>query len=179
MVSPTITFRQFAVSGADPAGSRGQNTHPSFIKELGVGANEQLDFGSNDITISGINSATRVVSAHMDASGDLTTQLFNMKFWLPSVSAFNGNVRFNMLTSSGWLQDEVVQNNSTQQVPTALPTSGNILRQDASSIITGSGDAEVTEWVYLSVFTDTDETPGLKGGAGQNTFRYRLTVDYY
>ncbi len=179
MAAPTIVFRQFAVSGVDPSGFRAQDTHPSFIKQLGVGADEQLDFGSNDISISGVNSPTRVASAHMEASGDLTTQLFNMKFWLPSVTSFEGTVRFNMLTSSGWLQNEVVQNNSVQQVPVTLPTSGNILRQDASGIITGSGDAEVTEWIYLSVFTGTDESPGIKGGAGQNTFRYRLTADYY
>jgi len=180
MSSPQITFRQFAVSGTDPSGFRAEETHASFIKALGVGADEQLDFGSNDISISGVNSPTRVVSAHMDASGDLTTQLFNMKFWLPAVTAFGGdNTRFNMLTSSGWSQDQVVQNNSVQQVPTTLPSSGNILRQDGSGVITGSGDSEVTEWIYLSVYTGTDEAPGLKGGAGQNTFRYRLTVDYY
>lgn len=180
MANPTITFRQFAVSGVDPSGFRGQNTHASFIKALGVGANEQLDFGSNDISISGVNSPTRVVTAHMDASGDLTTQLFNLKFWLTSATAFDGdNTRFNMLTSSGWLQNQVVQNDSTQQVSTVLPSSGNILRQDGSGIITGSGDAEVTEWIYLSVFTGNDEPVGVKGGAGQGTFRYRLTADYY
>lgn len=179
MAAPNIIFRQFNVAGVNPSGFRAEDTHASFTKQVGVGANAQLDFGSNDITISGVNSATRVVSAHMESSGDLTTQLFNLKFWLPSATAFDGTVRFNMLTSSGWLQNEVVQNNSAQQVSTTLPSSSNILRQDGSAVIQGSGDTEVTEWVYLSVFTGTDENPGLKGGAAANTFRYRLTADYF
>lgn len=184
MVAPTFTFRQFAVSGVDPSGFRhlkagDADVHDSFIKSLGTAADEQLDFGSNDITLSGINSRTNVALAHMDASGDLTTQAFNMKYWLPSVTAFGGTVRFNQLRSSGWLQDEIVQNDSAEQTVVNLPTSGNLLRQDESTIITGSGDAEVTEWIYMSVFTGNDEAIGLKGGAGQNTFRYRLTVDYF
>jgi hypothetical protein len=184
MVAPTFTFRQFNVAGTDPSGFRhlkagDTDVHASFTKSLGTAADEQLDFGSNDISLSGINSATRVALAHMDASGDLTTEAFNLKYWLPSVTAFDGTVRFNQLRSSGWLQDEVVQNSSAEQTSATLPTSGNLLRQDASGVITGSGDAEVTEWIYMSVFTGNDEAIGLKGGAGQNTFRYRLTVDYF
>lgn len=190
MASPTITFRQFNVSEySDPSGSRHYKTgdagvHPAFQKVLGTTVNKQLDFGINNISTSGVNSSTRVVLAHMDASGDLTTQLFNMKFWLPSVSAFDGTRRFNLykssyLEQSGWKPAYVLQNNSVEQVPTTLPSSGNILRQDGSGIITGSGDAEVTEWLYLSVYTATDESVGLKGGPGLNTFRYRLTAEYY
>lgn len=184
MVAPTITFREFDVTGVDPSGFRqyksGDNAvHASFLKSLGVAVNEELDYGTNNITLSGVNSSTKVVLAHMDASGDLTTQLFNMKFWLPNVTAFAGTFRFNQLKSSGWRQSEVVQNDSTESTETTLPTSGNILRQDHAATITGSGDEEVTEWVYLSVFTDTNVPIGLKGGAGQNTFRYRLTADYF
>lgn len=190
MAAPTITFREFDVAGnADPSGVRHLKTgdvdvHENFTKSLGTSIGEQLDYGINNITNSGINSATKVVLAHMDASGDLTVQLFNMKFWLPSVTSFTATVRHNLqksnyLAFSGWLPDTVVQNNSLEQVPTVLPTSGNILRQDGSGIITGSGDSEVTEWQYLSIFTDTDEPVGLKGGPGLNTFRYRLTADYY
>jgi hypothetical protein len=184
MVAPTITFRQFEVSGVNPSGFRQYRTgddavHSSFIKSLGTATNEELDFGINNITTSGVNSPTKVVLAHMDASGDLTTQLFNMKFWLPNVTAFTGTFRFNELKSSGWIQSGVVDNGSADSTPTTLPTSGNLLRQDASSTITGSGDEEVTEWVYLSVLTDTNVPVGLKGGAGQNTFRYRLTADYF
>jgi hypothetical protein len=190
MAAPTITFREFAVaSGADPSGSRQYKAgdtavHEAFVKSLGTNVGEQLDFGINNISNSGVNSSTKAILFHMDASGDLTTQLFNMKFWLPSVSAFEGTRRFNLQKSdyqesSGWKPGLVVQNNSAEQVPTVLPSSGNVLRQDGSSIITGSGDSEVSEWIYLSVYTDTDEPIGLKGGPGVNTFRYRLTAEYY
>jgi len=190
MAAPTITFREFDVAGnADPSGVRHLKTgdtdvHENFTKSLGTSVSEHLDFGINNITNSGINSATKVVLAHMDASGDLTTQLFNLKFWLPSVSSFTGTSRYNLQKSnyidqSGWQPDLVLQNDSLETVSTTLPTSGNILRQDGSGIITGSGDTEVTEWLYLSVFTDTNEPVGLKGGPGLNTFRYRLTADYY
>jgi len=190
MAAPTITFRQFDVSvNSDPSGARHRKTgdagvHEAFVKSLGVGVAEHLDFGINNITNSGVNSSTKVVLAHMDASGDLTTQLFNLKFWLPSVNSFTGTVRYNLQKSnyieqSGWKPDLVVQNNSTETVPTTLPTSGNILRQDGNATITGSGDSEVTEWLYLSIFTNTDEPVGLKGGPGLNTFRFRLTGDYY
>lgn len=180
MASPTITFRQFDVTGADPTGERGQETHASFVKELGTANGQGLSFGNNDITISGVNSATRVVVGHMDASGDLTTEMFNMKFWLSSVVAFgNGTTRFNFQKSSGWLQNEVVLNNSLEQVPTSIPSSGNVLRQDGSGIITGSGDSEALEFLYLSIFTGADNSIGVKGGDGRNAFRFRLTADYF
>jgi len=190
MVTPIITFREFDVAGgADPSGIRhlksgDADVHENFIKSLGTSVGEQLDFGINNISNSGINSATKVVLAHMDSSGDLTTQLFNLKFWLPSVSSFTGTSRYNLQKSnyvlqSGWKPNLIVQNDSIEQVPTTLPTSGNILRQDGNAEITGSGDTEVTEWLYLSTFTDTDERVGLHGGPGLNTFRYRLTADYF
>lgn len=190
MAAPTITFRQFDVSNfADPSGARHLKTgdasvHAAFVKQLGTSASQHLDFGINDISTSGINSSTKVVLAHMDSSGDLTTQLFNMKFWLPSTTSFRGTVRYNMfkssyVASSGWKPAYVLQNNSLEQVPTVLPSSGNILRQNGASTITGSGDSQVTEWVYLSVYTGRDESVGLKGGPGLNTFRYRLTAEYY
>ncbi len=190
MAAPTITFRQFDVSvNSDPSGVRQYVTgdpavHEAFSKSLGTAVDEQLDFGINNISNSGINSATKVVLAHMDASGDLTTQLFNMKFWLPSITTFAGTTRFNLfkssyLLSSGWKPDYELKNNSLETVATSLPSSGNVLREDGGATITGSGDSEVTEWIYLSVFTDTDEPVGLKGGPGLNTFRFRLTADYY
>lgn len=190
MAAPTITFREFAVaSGADPSGVRhlkagDADVHEAFVKSLGTNVAEHLDFGINNISTSGVNSSTKVALFHMDASGDLTTQLFNMKFWLPSVTAFEGTRRFNFQKSnygesSGWKPGLVVQNNSVEQVPTVLPSSGNVLRQDGNDAITGSGDSEVSEWLYLSVYTGTDEPVGLKGGPGLNTFRYRLTAEYY
>jgi hypothetical protein len=190
MAAPTITFRQFDVANnGDPSGYRQYKAgdpavHPAFEQSLGTNVGEHLDFGINNISNSGVNSATKVVLFHMDASGDLTTQLFNMKFWLPSVSAFAGTRRFNLQKSnyaeaSGWKPDLIVQNNSVEQVPTVLPSSGNVLRQDGGATITGSGDGEVSEWLYLSTFTGADEPVGLKGGPGLNTFRYRLTAEYY
>jgi len=190
MAAPTITFREFAVaSGADPSGVRhlksgDVDVHEAFVKSLGTSVGEQLDFGINNISNSGVNSTTKAILFHMDNSGELTTQLFNMKFWLPSVTSFEGTRRFNFFKSnyvgqSGWKPSYVLQNNSVEQVPTVLPTSGNVLRQDGSGVITGSGDSEVSEWLYLSVYTDTDEPVGLKGGPGLNTFRYRLTAEYY
>ncbi len=190
MTAPTITFREFDITiSSDPSGVRhlkagDPSVHPAFLKSLGTSVGEHLDFGINNISNSGINSATKVVLAHMDASGDLTTQLFNLKFWLPSTTSFGGTRRFNFLKSnyaeaSGWKPNQALQNDSVEQVSTILPTSGNILRQDGNELITGSGDSEVTEWLYLSVFTGTDEPVGLKGGPGLNTFRYRLTVEYF
>jgi len=180
MVAPNIVFRQFDVAGTSPSGERAQDTHASFVKQLGTTTDTELDYGINNITSSGINSATKVVVGHMDSSGDLTTELFNMKFWLPSTAAFNdGTSRYNWEKIIVWEQNKVIDNGSAEVVPTTLPSSGNILRQDGSGVITGSGDAEVTQYIYMSVFTDTDISVGLKGGAGENTFRYRLTADYY
>lgn len=178
MVAPTIKFRQFAVSGADPTGNRNNNTDDIFIKVVDTSSSGALDFGINNITNSGVNSATKVVVGALDTSGDMTTKIFNMRFWLPSVQAFDGTVRFNMQLSSGWLQDNVVDNSSADTTPTSLPTSGNLLRNDLHDAISGITDSEVSQFIYLSVFTDTDENVGVKGGGGQGTFRYRLTADY-
>ena len=106
MALPSIVFREFAVSGTNPSGYRAQDTHASFVGIVNTTTSNELDFGNNDITLSGVNSSTKVVVGHMDSSGDLTVQLFNMRFWLPSVTAFaGGTARFNQRRSSGWNQN--------------------------------------------------------------------------
>jgi hypothetical protein len=181
VAAPIIVFREFATSGQSPSGERITDTHGAFVKVLGVSGGQELDFGVNDITNSGINSSTKAIVGYISESGDMTNRVFNMRFWLSNTTALNeGTVRFNEEKHQVWQSGLIVQNSSSGTTPTALPSSGNLVTSSGFAAMSGvNTDDDVTEYIYLSIYTATDVPVGVKGGATQNTFRYRLTADYY
>lgn len=183
MAPPSVRFHEFAVSGVDPVGQRHQQTHSSFVKELGTAAGQFMDFGSVNTTFSKKTSApTKAVLAYSDAFNDANEALFNLRFWLPDFSDFiAGTFNFNALASGVWASGlfvDPLNDASGQFVQTTLPSGANLRRQDGWLEISGvNSDSEVTQYIYLSVSADTDVPAGSYGG-DSGGFVYRLSFDY-
>lgn len=177
-VPPQVRFSEWAPSGVNPSGSRHLITHPTYVKQLGTAAAQALDFGQVNNTIAKAHSITSAVTAHIDAFNGANEAIFNMRFWIPDFSDYtSGTFFFNGFPSGQWLRDIALTDASGRFIPTALPSGQNWFRQDDGLEITGSGDAQVTQFMYLSISVDTDVPPNVYGGDGGG-HRYRMTYDF-
>lgn len=177
-VPPLVRFSEWAASGVNPSGSRHLKTHPSYVKQLGTAAGQELDFGTVNNTLDKKHSITSVVTAHIDAFNGANEAIFNMRFWIPDFSDYTkGTFFFNGFPSGQWIQGIELTDASGQFTPTALPSGQNWFRQDDGLELTGSGDAQVTQFMYLSISVDTDVPPNVYGGAGGGHV-FRLTYDF-
>lgn len=178
-VTPIIRFSEFAASGTSPSGSRHLTTHPSYVKQLGTDAGSYLDFGELNIQNGKQSSETKVVVAMVDNLNDAGNGVYNMKFWIPDFSAFDGGTYYmNGFVSGVWYQNIVLTDASGLYIPVNLPSGQNIWRQDGNDTISASGsDSQVTQYIYLSMTIDQDVPVDVYGG-DIGGFRYRLTYDY-
>jgi len=185
MGAPVTHFSQFDIHNISPSGERHSTAASGYIKELGISAGESLSFGSIDNS-SGVivNTPTKCIVWTVDSFGDATTEIFDLRFWLSSVSDWvsrgtDYNSYFNQHVTGKWLGNVKLTNASGTFTPTSLPAARNVLQSDGNDSITTSGlDTSTTEYIYLSVGVDQDTPVGVYGGAGGGGFRYRMTYQY-
>lgn len=179
MAAPIIRFSEFAVSGVSPAGSRHLKTHASYVKQLGVNAGGYLDFGELNITNGKQHTQTKAVVAMVDHMNDAKNQVYNLRFWVADISDFTaGTYYLNGWASGTWLRNCALNDASGYYTPTVLPSGQNWWRTNGATTITASGlDAQVTQYMYLSITAETDVPVGVYGGDAGG-FAYRLTYDY-
>lgn len=168
----------------DPSGHRHQsNPTFGFVQNIGTSPGQQLDFGSVDTSISGQVSNTKCiyarVSNYMGASG-----IYNLKFFLKNVTAFTaGNYRFLERKSLEFIPN-INLSQANSDTPINIPASPNLVGTRSTpfpagqSSLSGTLDTDVTEYIYLAAFVDTDVPLGLKGGPGAATYRYGLSFDF-
>ncbi len=176
---PVIRFSQFNISGVSPSGSRHLKNHSAYIKELGVGAGQYLNFGSINITQGKQSSSTKAVVAMVDNMKDATEAVFNLRLWISNDSDFAaGTYYFNGFPSGIWISNCNLTDASGKFIPTMLPSGQNLWRQDGGLEITASGqDIQTTQYIYLSVTADSDIPVGTYGG-NAGGFVFRITFDY-
>ncbi len=168
----------------DPSGSRHLKSGPAgFLRVLSTNVGGQLDFGNVDISLSGQVSDTKLCFARVSnfngASG-----ITNLRFFLHSIAAFGaGTYRFLEDKNLHFIPDHaLIQAND--DTPTAIPSVPNIkgtiaaLFANGQTAISGVGDQDVTQYVHLGVFVDTDVPVRTYGGAGAGNFRYRLLFEF-
>jgi hypothetical protein len=185
---PVLKYNQFDVDDINPSGSRHLQTASGWIKELGVGAGEYLDFGSKNITAGKQTSDSKAIVGFVSAFNDANEAVFNLRFYVTSFSAFDGgSFFFNGFPSGEWIQGIQLNDASGKFIPAALPSGQNWWRQAGGAFnrndvafqeLTGvNSDDQVTQFMYLSITADTDVPPKTYGGdAGGYT--YRTTFDY-
>jgi hypothetical protein len=172
VILPVTQFIQFEKL-VDPSGAR--NILASGIKELNTSANGFLDFGNNNVSISGIVGNTRMVIFRASSMGD-ASGIYNLKFYLQSLSAFGqGTLRFLHRISTHYLGDQFVLNPTDVDIPTSVPATQNLFSTQGVNAISGTLDPDVSQYIYLAVFTDVDVPFGTYGPAG---FRYRCQYDF-
>lgn len=172
---PTTQFLQFDKS-VDPSGSR--NLLGSAVKELDTSANGFLDFGNNNVSTSGVISATRMVVFRASDMGT-ASGVYNMRFFLSSSSAFTaGTFRFLHGIQQHYQGTNFALTLADPDIATALPSIQNVVSTQNLPAISGITDADVSEYIYLAVFTDVNVPFGTYGGGGLGSFRYRMQFDF-
>jgi hypothetical protein len=182
MAFPDVEWIQQDIS-VDPSGSRHLKSGAAgFVKELNTSAGGQLDFGSINISPTGAISDTKLCYARVDSFGE-ASGVFNMRFFLSNISAWDGTYRFlehkNLEFRVNLNLDE-----SFVDTPVSVPAVGNLIATRRITAPLGDGamsgvfDEDVSQYVYLAVLARNDVSLGQKGGAGAGTFRYRLLYDF-
>ncbi len=185
--APTVVWREFNPS-IDPSGHRVEALSIDQwgfqgVKNTANGGT--LVFSSLNTSISGQISDTKVVTAHVtnwnDASG-----ITNMKTYLSSISDFaTGTTRFlYAIQRHFYTQSGTPLNETNDDFPTTQPASQNILSTLGSGFLKDTvgvatpDENQVTEYLYLAIFADTDVPFSTYGGPGGGGFRFRILFDF-
>jgi hypothetical protein len=181
---PQLEWVQQSLS-TDPSGSRHLSSPGAgFIKNPSTTVTNELDFGTLNNTGSGAITDTKLVYARINSLGD-ASGVFNMKFFLTSVSAWNlGTYRFLEQKELHFVPN-VVLNSAANNTPTIIPATTNLVGtiqfpqfQNGAPWISGVEDIDVTQYIYIAVEVHNNVPTGTYGGAGAGSFRYRLLYDF-
>lgn len=167
----------------DPSGTRDALT-TGFIKELGTGAGEELNFGQLNTTGSGAITDTHLIYARASNMAD-ASGIFNMKFFLVNTSDWGaGTYRF-LERKELHFVPSLTLNSSANNTPTIVPNtvnlSGTITEPEyplGKPWISGILDNDVSQYIHLALEVGVDVPVGTYGGAGAGSFRYRLLYDF-
>lgn len=183
VISPTIEFVQQSTS-INPSGSRHlSNPAAGFLKLLNTGAGGALSFGTANTTGSGIVSTTSLLYARVTDFGD-ASGIYNMRFFLSNSSAFNtGRYRFLQNKNIHFVPNLTLTpayNDTPLTLPSQPNLSGTVMPgwTYGSPWLSGIGDGQVSQYVWLAIEVDNNVPVGTFGGAGAGTLRYRLVFDY-
>ena len=183
MSAPTTHFINFDVNAVDPSGYR--NIDASGLKILDVSSSGAMDFGIlNNSSGIVVTTPTKCAVWVVDTMGDATTEIFDMRFWLSSITDFVGigidyNVWFNQVMHTTWQQSINIDKDDGEFTPTELPAGQNLLSSSGLVNIASAGkEPDCSQNIYLSVSVDPDMPVGTYGGDGVGAFRYRVTYKY-
>jgi len=173
-IIPTVEFIKFDTA-VDPSGFR----HIAASGQiLGTSASNCLDFGNSNVTTSGVISDTSMLIFRASNLGD-ASGVYNLRLFLSSASAFNvGNYRFLWRVATHYQGPDFGLSLADLNIPVSEPTSQNILATNEQPVLSGITDADVSQYIYLAVFTDIDVPFGTYGACGAGSFRYRLLYEF-
>lgn len=179
---PTVQWIQ-QNPAINPSGSR-HLLNLGFIKQLGTGAGQELNFGQVNTTGSGNITGTLLCYARASSFGN-ASGIFNMRVFLVNTSAWGaGTYRFleqKHLHFIPNLQLSSSANNTPTTIPPAANFSGTITAPEyplGKPWISGIIDNDASQYLYVAVEAGADVPVGTYGGAGTGTFRYRLLYDF-
>lgn len=163
LVGAVPILAEFNKAGTNPSGSRHLTTHPSFVSILASGEGvasfqfDNLDMNSTDISFGSGISKTKVFLFRIRQFDCLTSRAHGMKVWVSNDDDFLTKDTHKVVyqTSTTWLGNISLPVSYMKQkirwLPTSLPEFPNLRRQDGKYTIHGSGDADVSEWIYIAV----------------------------
>jgi len=162
----------------NPSGTRNLGAGTSgFVKFLDTSSSGHLDYGFLNVTNSGVYAGTKLVFFHPTSMGD-ALELYNFRFYLYSISAW-GTGTYNFLwDKTVHFQSGKALSLSDTNVPTSIPTSGNVLSTASGIYIQTIAESGCSQYIYLDLYAGTNVPVGTYGGPGNGGFRYRLTYDF-
>lgn len=188
-VVPVIS--EFNINGSDPSGSRHLTNHNSFVKTLASGRGiaslnfESLDFQATDISTGSGVSKTKVFIFRVNkfTSPGITT-VRNMKIWASDMTDFLSPETSKILyqTSNIWLSGFAFNasgiGNKSLWMPNSLPDKQNLFRQDSALTIHGSGDSDVSQYVYVALAASGTTPLGEYGRTRDGAEGFKIRVTY-
>lgn len=169
--------------GVDPSGNR-HLLNTGFVRELGTGAGQELNFGQLNTTGSGAITPTKLAYARVDDLGD-ASGVFNMRLFLVNITSWGvGTYRFLERKELHFVPNlslTSADNNTPTIVPTSPNLSGTITEPEyplGKPWMSGLLDNDVSQYVHLALEVGAGVPVGTYGGAGLGTFRYRLLYDF-
>ena len=188
-VDPIIS--QFDIDGTDPSGSRHLTNHASFIKLLASGQGlAQLTFDPMDLNATNIStgsgiSNTKCFIFRIRKFDTPNTIVRNMTVWASDLSDFLTPETNKLVweTHSTWQLGLALpisyMGDPTKWMPITLPANQNLLRQDDKVTIHGSGDADVSQYVYVALAASGTMPLGEYGSTNEPSgFKIRVTYSY-
>lgn len=174
---PRLRIKQYDGT-INPSGSRNLDVIASgFVKHLDITTSGVLDFGYLNITSSGTISPTKCLIFRPEAMGD-ATQIYNFRMYVYGLSAW-GTGTYNFLWKKTiHFTSDVGVTLADENLPTSLPAAQNVLSTASGTFIQDTTESGVSQYIYLALYVGTDVPVGEKGGAGEGSFRYRLTFDF-
>lgn len=174
---PTIDIIQFD-NAIDPSGFRDLGASANgFVKFLDTSTSGDLDFGFVNITDSGALAGTKMLLFRPVSLGD-AAEIYNFRFHLQSISAWSTGVYNFLWKKNIHFESGIVLSLADNNIPTSLPSSGNVTSTASGTYIQTVSESGVSEYIYLDLFAGTDVPVGTYGGPGSAGFRYRLTFDF-
>ncbi len=189
--------------GVDPSGWRHRTEHPSFQRILASGAGSQvasLNFESFDVQSTDISrgsgvSQTKVMLFRIDKfTSPNKSRVHNMKIWASDTSDFLEPQTHRVLykTSTPWTSGFAFTSedlgDETLHMDSSLPDRQNLFRTgrvgdknvlgEAFRTITGSGDADVSQWIYIAFAASGTMPLGEYGDIKDGPEGFNLRVTY-
>ena len=177
MANPQIDIIQLD-NVSDPSGTRDLGAGATgFVKFLDTSTSGHLDFGTLNITNSGVYSATKLCYFRPTSLGD-ASEIYNFRFYLSSASAWStGNYLFKYNGQVGFEASKSLGAGASG-IPTSLPSTQNIFSTQQDTFIQAIAESGCSQYIHMSCFADSDVPVGTYGGPGNGGFRYRLTYDF-
>ena len=139
---PITEFRTFPVSSAEPFDRTVQGTVQ--------GDGDSLDLGTVDTTDEAQDTPVKVVWWRVsDMRGN--TEVSNIRVWLEGAEEITGKLSWYMDITDTWTTGK-----TTVQVRTGIPGTAPLLEPSANltarggGAITGTGDADVSRYIYIT-----------------------------
>lgn len=170
---------------SDPTGYRHLQTHEAFMGVCGSGMGPLNDaittpFDFNDVNVStgsGV-SDTRCMTLRVASKDCWQTRITHMKVWVSNDDDFLvKDYKVGYHHSQNWLPNYTFSHQDCfdKALSTSLPEYQNLYRQNGKLAISASGDADVSEFMYMSIFCSGTCLPGEYGGKYTRNFRIRIS----
>jgi hypothetical protein len=186
MTAPTVHLYEFNIKKSSPAPVRHvAGGSEAYVKTLGSGVlANYLEFDGFIEQVGGWYSAITKVLIFRTSSENY--RITNMRYYSPDQSALSaGSSHLQFAVSGSWA---AYPHNATSgqvgmiSVPSTIPVSQNLFQQNGSANLSGIIDANVSQYIYLSLILD-DEYPSGRYGSGESTsfgrFESRVIFDFF
>jgi hypothetical protein len=137
-----------------------------------------FDFNDIDVSTGSGVSDTRCCTFRIAAQECWQTRVTHMKVWVSNDSDFLiKDYKVGYFHSQNWLPDQTFswEDCFANALETSIPEFQNLYRQDGGLTIHGSGDEDVSEYIYCAVACSGTVLPGVYGGKYTRGFRIRIS----